>query len=167
MNGGASIVGVQCAGCGNPGQGLQVTGTFPNAPPPSGVDTAVAVFMNTSFTYNPTTQGAITNLSASVDKNLLVNFNGTGFGNTFRPTILQGGVFYVAPISGPALNCPPCSTGFNNIGSSLTSTDFTSFDPATNTSGVAHPNFASGVMEFGLTQVFGAGAIGSHHRRLR
>jgi hypothetical protein len=158
VDGGASIAAVQCATCGNPGAGLQITGTFPNAPPPAGIDTALEVLINNSFSYDPTTQGAITSLSASVDKNLLVNVAGTGFGNTFRPTILQGGVFYVAAVPGPALNCPPCATGFNSIGASLTAAAFLSFDPATNISGVATPNFAGGPMEFGLTQVFGAGA---------
>jgi hypothetical protein len=38
----------------------------------------------------------------------------------------------VAAISGPTLNCPPCSTGFNTIGASLTAADFLQFDPATN-----------------------------------
>ena len=160
VNGGASIIAANCPTCGpTSGQALEVSGVFPNAPvPPSTVDTALLVLLNPSFSYNPTTQGAITSLSASVDKNLSVDVPGTGFGNTFRPTIFQDGVFYVAMISGPTLDCPPCATGFNSIGASLTATDFVSFDPATDTMGAAHPNFAGDPMEFGLTQIFGAGA---------
>jgi hypothetical protein len=160
VNGGATIAPTNCLTCGpTNGPALQITGTFPNAPvPPSTVDTALAVLINNTFTYDPTTQGQITSLSASVDKDLSVNITGNGFGNTFRPTILQDGVFYVAAISGPTLNCPPCSTGFNTIGASLTAADFLQFDPATDTTGTATPNFAGDPITFGLTQVFGAGA---------
>jgi hypothetical protein len=160
VNGSATIVPLNCPNCGpTNGPALEITGTFPNAPvSPSTVDTALAVLINNTFTYNPTTQGAITSLSASVDKNLSVNIVGNGFGNTFRPTILQDGVLYVAQISGPTLNCPPCTTGFNTIGGGLTAADFLQFDPATDTTGTATPNFAGDPMEFGLTQVFGAGA---------
>ena len=57
--------------CGNPsGLGLQITGTFANAPPPPDLFTAVEVLINNAFLYTPSVQGAITSLSASVDKNL-------------------------------------------------------------------------------------------------
>src|SRR5277367_4913611 len=99
--GGASIAAAQCPTCGpTSGPALQITGTFPNAPvPPATLDTALEVLLNPAFSYNPSTQGAITSLSASVDKNLSVNIALTGGGNTFHPTILQGGVLYVASIS--------------------------------------------------------------------
>ena len=50
------------------------------------------------------------------------------------------------------------SGGYNTIGSSLTAASFLQFDPATDTFGTATPNFAGDPMEFGLTQIFGAGA---------
>jgi hypothetical protein len=71
VNGGASIAALQCPYCGNPnGLGLQITGTFANAPPPPDLFTAVEVLINNAFLYTPSVQGAITSLSASVDKNL-------------------------------------------------------------------------------------------------
>jgi hypothetical protein len=162
LTGGASIAAAQCPTCGpTNGPALQITGTFPNAPsPPGALDTAVEVLLNPSFTYTPSTQGAITSLSASVDKNLSVNIALTGGGNTFHPTIEQDGVLYVASLAGPALNCPTgaCATGYNTIASGLTAADFLSFDAATDTFGSATPNFAGDSMEFGLTQIFGAGA---------
>jgi hypothetical protein len=161
LTGGASIAAAQCPTCGpTSGPALQITGTFPNPPPPplGTLDTAVEVLLNPSFTYTPSVQGAITSLS--VDKNLSVNIALTGGGNTFHPTIEQGGVLYVASVSGPGLNCPTgaCATGYNIIASSLTAASFLSFDAATNTFGTGTPNFAGGPMEFGLTQIFGAGA---------
>jgi hypothetical protein len=73
---------------------------------------------------------------------------------------LQDGVLYVASISGPALNCPSgaCATGYNTIAAGLTAADFLSFDPATDTMGTATPDFAGDPLQFGLTQIFGAGA---------
>jgi hypothetical protein len=161
VNGGASIAAVQCPTCGpTSGAALQITATFPNAPPPAGLFTTVEVLINPAFLYGPATLGTITSLSASVDKNLSVNIALTGGGNTFHPTILQDGVLYVASITGPALNCPTvaCATGYNTIGAGLTAADFLSFVPATDTFGTATPNFAGDPMEFGLTQIFGAGA---------
>ena len=99
-----------------------------------------------------------TSLSATVDKNLLVDIPLTGGGNSFHPTILQDGVLYMASIGGPALNNPPGSTGFNTLGGSLTAADFLLFDPATDTTGTPTPNFAGDQMKFGLIQIFGAGA---------
>jgi hypothetical protein len=160
VNGGASITAAQCPSCGpTSGSALQITGNFPNAPvPPSTVDTALEVLLNPAFVYTPATQGAITSLSATVDKNLSVNIPLTGAGNSFHPTIEQDGVLYVASIAGPLLNNPPGLTGFNTLGGSLTAADFLSFDPTTDTFGTATPNFAGDPMEFGLTQIFGAGA---------
>ena len=127
MNGGASIAAAQCPACGpTSGPALQITGTFPNAPPTGDLYTAVEALLNPSFTYTPSTQGAIASLSASVDKNLSVNIALTGGGNTFHPTIEQDGVLYVASIAGPGLNCPTgaCATGYNTIVSGLTAADF-------------------------------------------
>ena len=158
---GTTLSTAQCPNCGNPsGQGLQLIGTFPTDPVPAGsIDTAAEVLINNAFLYTPSTQGAITSLSASVDKNLLINIALTGAGNTFRPTILQDGVYYVASLPGPSLTTGPGggSTGYNNIASGLTAADFLSYDISTDTFGTAHPDFAGDPMRFGLTQIFGVG----------
>src|SRR5437762_14057776 len=61
----------QCPSCGNPGQGLQVSVTLP-----SFSDLAGVALINNTFSYNPQTQGAITSIDASVDKNLMNNIPG-------------------------------------------------------------------------------------------
>ena len=156
----SSFVSGQCTVCGNP-TGLGQFFSMNVTTNPSSLLTGAETIINTTFSYDPTTQGAITSVSASVDKNLLVNIAGTGFGNTFRPTIEQGGVFYAAAIPGPTLNTVPGGgfTGYNTIANTLTAADFVQYDPTTSTFGTAHPNFAGGAMLFGLTQQFGSNAM--------
>jgi hypothetical protein len=161
VNGGASIVAATCTTCGETsGPALQITSTFPNAPPPGDLFTTVEVLLNPGFVYTPSTEGAITNFTASVNKDLGVNIALTGGGNSFHPTIEQDGVLYVASIAGPGLNCQTgaCSTGYNTIASNLTAAAFLQFDPSTDTFGTGTPNFNGDPMELGLTQIFGAGA---------
>src|SRR5579862_5673442 len=90
---------------------LQFVSTFTNGSLP-GTPTTSQGLVNNFFAINPLLQGAITSIDASVMKNLAVDFSGTGFGNTFRPTIEQDGVFYLAAIAGPTLNGPG-STGLD------------------------------------------------------
>lgn len=161
---GTSLVPSQCASCGNPGSALQLIATFQTFPP-SGFDVAEQAFVNTGFSYNPTVQGAITSLFASVDKNLAVNLPSgpTPFTNTFHPTIEQSGIFYFASIPGPSLllnNGVGGQTGYNTISGGLTAADFTEFDFSTGTSDGTHPDFAGAAMVFGLTQVFSANTGG-------
>lgn len=162
--GGASFSFMQCNSCGNPGFGLQLAGTFPNAPvPPATTDIAADAFLNTAFLYTPSTQGAITSLSMSVDKNLGANVQVTGGGNTFHPLIYQDNTYYADAIPGPGLNCPTsagCFTGYNTLGGSgLTAADFVSYDPATGASGTAHPDFNGDPIRFGLLQQFNGGGV--------
>jgi hypothetical protein len=149
----------------SPGSGAQFVGQFNMATPPSGsiYNILELGIFNPSFAYDPTTQGAITDLSASVSKNLAVNqpSGPTPFGNTFHPTIQQGGVYYVASIPGPPLLLDQGvggETGFNTIAGGLTAADFTEFNFADGSSDGTHPNFSGGPMLFGLTQVFSADA---------
>ena len=147
----------QCSACGNPGNGLSIILSFPdgggtfNAPNDIGIT-------NTTFVYNPATTGAITSISASVDKNIGVNVV-QGFGNFFHPLIEQDGLFYEGGIGGPVLNGPG-STGYNTLSASgLTAASFTQIDPTTGLLGTAHPNFAGDPIVFGLVQSTGADTI--------
>jgi hypothetical protein len=114
--------------------------------------------INTTFAYDPLTQGAISTIDASVFKDLTLDagtLTGTSYGNTFHPTILQDGIYYVGGIPGPDLTCSPCSTGYNLLfQNGLTAADFVSYDFATGTYGTANPNFDGDPMLFGLTQMF-------------
>ncbi len=157
----------QCASCGTPGTGLQIA---VNETTPAG-GLADVGFVNNLFTYDPGTQGAISSIGAQVDKNLLIDVgdtNGFGigspFGNTFRPLISQGGFYYLAKITGPTIPGPTSSgpfsgsTGYVTLSQSvLLATDFTQYDFATNAFGIAHPDFAGGVLSFGLGQISSVG----------
>ena len=132
---------------------LQFVTTFNNTSTPT---EAAQALINTGFGYDPLTQGAITSIDASVMKNLTIDylFTGSAATNTFHPTILQDGIYYLASIPGPSLAAGPGSTGFNAIAQSgLKATDFLSFDFATGTFGTANPNFDGDTMDFGLTQI--------------
>ena len=110
-------------------------------------------FINTNFTYNPAASGAITSLSASVDKDLLASTPLMGFGNTFHPTIEQGGNFYMASIPGPSLF--GINTGYKELAASgLSAADFQEYDFSTHGFVPGNPNFSGGLMEFGLSQFF-------------
>lgn len=155
-SGGSTLAYDQCASCGNPGSALQLIVTFAVS---SGTQTAGVGLANTTFSYDPLTQGAILSINASVDKNLTDNypFGGT-FGNTFRPLIEQDGNFYLAAIAGPG-GTPPSSTGYNTISQSgLVATDFLEYDFTTGSFGAAFPNFAGDPMLFGLAQIFSSDA---------
>ncbi|HLK49212.1 MAG TPA: PEP-CTERM sorting domain-containing protein [Bryobacteraceae bacterium] len=151
-----SIVASNCASCGvGAGEALQFVSAFGDTTSAQGdVDLG---FLNNTFVYDPSTQGAILSIAASADKNISLNISiagGNPFGNTFRPMIEQDGVFYLAAIPGPGITSG--SSGFNTLAKSgLSAADFTSFDFSTFTFGSQHPNFAGDTMVFGVAQLTG------------
>jgi hypothetical protein len=148
-NASASFTFDQCPTCGNPGQALQTISTLPNTG-----DFVAQGFVNNTFSYNPATQGAISTIDASVDKNIITNIppgGNPGAGNTFRPLIEQDGIFYLAAISGPTFNGG--TTGYLTLAQAgLVATDFTKFDFTTGTFVAGNPNFAGDRLLFGLAQ---------------
>lgn len=152
---GVSLSVGQCAGCGNPGQGLQIIATWPAA---QTTNSAVVGLPNTTFSYDPATQGAITSINASVDKNFTDNFPGPGTGfNTFHPLIEQGGNFFLASIPGPTVSTPG-STGYNTISQTgLLASNFEEYDFSTASFIAGSPDFAGGPMLLGLAQLFNTG----------
>lgn len=147
---GATVSFTQCPSCGNPGNALQILGTF--ATTTDGFDVG---FVNNTFAYNPATQGAIATIDASVDKNIITNVPidpTIMIEDTFRPLIEQDGLFYLAAINGPIFHGG--STGFLNLSQTgLVATDFTQFNFTNGTFGTGHPNFAGDPMLFGLAQL--------------
>ena len=142
-----------CASCGQGGvPGLQITLSSTGTGSDPGVG-AIA-FINNTFSYNPAA-GSVLSISASVDKILTDSIINPGAGNTFRPTIEQGGNYYLAAIPGPSI--PPASdtTGWNTLAASgLQSLNFEEYDFSTGSFVAAFPNFSGGPMLFGLTQTF-------------
>jgi PEP-CTERM motif-containing protein len=153
----------QCPNCGNPsGLGLQFIANFnpnavgnPNNPSTTFPQASFGV-IETAFTYNPTTQGAIASINASVDKNLTTSeISTTAIGNTFRPLIEQDGNFYLAAVTGPSIPTGPGTTGYQTISASgLGASDFLLFDFMTGIFGTAHPDFGGDAITFGLGQTF-------------
>jgi PEP-CTERM motif len=146
------VVHDQCSSCGNPAgptnTALQIEFTLPNG----GV--TVFALVNSTFSYNPGTQGDIISIDASADKDITLSVPpdpSNVFGNAFRPVIEQDGTFYLAGIGGP--NFTGGSTGYLTLGQTgLVASDFVSFDFTTGLFGTANPNFDGDPMLFGLAQ---------------
>jgi hypothetical protein len=152
----ASLTYEFCASCGQGGvPGLEVVLNSTGTEDAPGLG-AIA-FMNTTFAYNPATSGPISSIAASVNKILTDSISNVGAGNTFHPTIEQGGNYYIASITGPEIGCcdSDTTTGWNKIaGSGLTAASFTEYNFATGSYEAGNPNFSGGPMLFGLTQMF-------------
>ncbi|HUH94312.1 MAG TPA: hypothetical protein VL742_14365 [Casimicrobiaceae bacterium] len=129
-------------------------------------------FVNTTFSYDPSTDGPTTSIAVAVDKDLsanLIALPGSPFGNGFRPLVEQGGNDYLALISGPMWTGG--DTGFLTLSapallaSSVQEFDFSmgSFTPAN------HPDFSGGPMLFGIGQLFAEGGFPERavHRLVR
>ncbi|MGO9443420.1 MAG: PEP-CTERM sorting domain-containing protein [Thiobacillaceae bacterium] len=146
----------QCASCGDPGTALDIQVTVPGTAGSGGGPGIYAQgFVNNTFGYDPLTQGTIAALSASVDKNALINYAGT-FGNTFRPLIEQDGNYYLAAVVGSSVTFPAGggSTGYLAFSApGLTAADFQEYDFATASFVAGMPNFAGDSMLFGLAQI--------------
>ncbi len=140
-NGAVTITTAQTLTGGNPGAALEITGDVP----PNNAFASMQGFVNTSFVYNPATQGALLTIDASTDKEFNTDLNLAS--NSFRPLILQGGNYYTATIPLPATK----NTWLTGSQAGLAASDFILFDFATGTfDATQHPDFAGGGMEFGI-----------------
>lgn len=150
--GGATLTYAQCATCGVGGtQGLQFLSTNPASLSPA----SEVSLINTSFSVDPGSQGAITSITFSVNKDFTVTVpsgtSGAGpVGSVTHPAIYQNGNYYVATLPSSSPVSPPGTTGYFTVSGTLGASDFTLFNLATGTFGTGHPNFASGSMQFGL-----------------
>ena len=147
----------QCASCGNPGQAVDMLLGLP-------VGGSVSVgLINTAFSYDPSTQGAISSIDASVDKDLTLSSSGNG-GTRWQqlpPDDRAGWSLLPGDHRGPdssrhrdhriqqhrterpgGLELPACSF-------------------ATGTFGVTNPNFSGDPILLGLAQLSGNGAAQS------
>jgi hypothetical protein len=137
----------QCASCGNPGNALS-TAVTSTGDSQSQLDLG---FLNTTFLYTPSTQGAITSITASVDNVALLNLPGepTVF-DYFLPLIQQdGNYYYDMQSSGPYAN--PGNPSYVTMSATLSAANFNQFNAITGaTNASSHPNFAGDQMEFGM-----------------
>lgn len=135
----------------------------------AGTASALAAFVDNSLSYDPSTQGDISSLAASVQHDYTAsNFysptSGPGslsFVSGALPLIVQDGTIYIYSfLPGPNLNfsfngTTPAggTTGYVTVsGAGLTAANFDSLDLSTNTIGTAHPNFSGDTMQFGLLE---------------
>lgn len=126
---------------GNPGAALEIIGDVP----PLNAFASMQGFVNPSFVYNPATQGVLSTIDASTDKEFNTDLNLAS--NSFRPLVLQGGNYYTASITLPATK-NVWLTG-SQVG--LAASDFMLFNFTTGVfDATQHPDFTGGVMEFGI-----------------
>ncbi len=139
---------------GNPGDALSVQ--FSNS---GGAVNLISYqgFVNTSFSYDPSAQGAVTGIDFSSDRYVDFGSSLNPQVTTFsRPLLLQSGVYYLAPFADPQTR----GAWFTSAITGLTAADFSSFDFVTGASNAAlHPDFsASGApIELGLASRFALG----------
>jgi hypothetical protein len=134
--------------------------------------TGAVGFLNESFVYNPSTQGQLLSIDASVDKLLAVvvrDLNGyTGMlSNSFRPLIEQGGQYFMLQpgIAGTPLPGDPGGDFYADsvsgtiAASGLLASNFLSYDFGLGAFGSLNPNFSGGLMRFGLGQISTTGSL--------
>jgi|HubBroStandDraft_2_1064218.scaffolds.fasta_scaffold59440_2 hypothetical protein len=157
---GATITASNCVTCGpTAGGALQFQVVLsPN-------QTADLGLVNNSLLYNPGTEGAITSIDASVDKDFSFQpAESNGFTNGFHPLIEQNNQFYEADIAGAS---SPSGTVVSTLGyqplsqSGLTAGSFNLINFGTGViDDTSHPNFSAtgDPLSFGLVQLSSAGS---------
>ena len=147
----SSTLGI-CAACGNPNAAIDFEVTVGQLQ----TTAYFGGFLNQSESYNPLTQGAITSIATSMDKNFSVSTN-VSYNNRARLLLEQDGNFYVATIDGGTFQGPG-ATGFKPFSASgLLATDFQQVDPVTGlTTSGSNPNFAGDPIVFGVAQFLGS-----------
>ena len=152
-----TITASQIASGGNPGDALSVK--FSNSGGAVNLNSYQG-FVNTSFSYDPSAQGAVTGIDFSSDRYVDFGSSLNPQLTTFsRPLLLQSGVYYLAPFLDPQTR----GAWFTSAITGLTAADFSGFDFGTGASNAAlHPDFsASGApIELGLASRFALGTAG-------
>jgi hypothetical protein len=139
----------QCASCGNPGQALQTifTTTASNIVTTAIMDVGV---INSAFSYDPSVMGPLMFVSGSMDASDSNSNIGYPSEGSFNILIEQGGNFYFSELF---VN----GTGFNTLSqTNLTAASFRQIMSNGFQNPSSHPNFNSGVMDFGLYMTSGA-----------
>jgi hypothetical protein len=137
---------------GNPGNAGEVTNTWST---PNITFTTITGLINTTFLYNPSTQGPIQSIDLSVDRYITLVGGTLGGTNNGTVLLLQNGKYYFDQITGPAL----VAGTFQTISAAgLLASDFQLLDFTTGTAdGTQHPDFSAsgGLIDFGTRVSFG------------
>jgi len=150
---GPSIVTIQapCPTCGTAGsKGIGLTFNTQNSNP-AVLTTASFGVVENGFSYNPSTQGAITSIDASVDKHIAITTPvPIPYTSAFYPLIFQDGNYYMAQVVLGSYVAPN-DTGYVAASQAgLTAGDFSLYSFLDGTTGAGHPDFAGDPLQFGL-----------------
>ncbi len=139
---------VQQSNFGNPGTSAEFILNFAGT---GDLEEGYQGLIHNGWSYDPGSQGALSSIDFSEDKYIHTNGDITLTGSNIRALMLQGGNYYIAAV--------PVNVAFDTWESgagSLMASDFAFFDFATGTyDDTRHPDFASGVMQFGLANYYG------------
>jgi len=117
-----------------------------------------SAYLNSTFVYNPQTDGAIDSLRVSGDR-IITMANPVIDGTAFGITLFQDGKYYTGAINSSYMWSGYTSGWVNFDRSGFLATDFTEFDFATGAAGTGHPDFAGTAITFGLGQRTIAGGV--------
>jgi hypothetical protein len=138
----------QAAGFGNPAPSVELIMNFPGS---ANTDEGYQGLIHNGWSYDPGAQGALTSISYSEDKYIHTDGNITLTGSNIRMLMLQGGNYYIAAV--------PVDVAFDTWESgagTLMASDFDYFNFVTGVfDDTMHPDFSSGVMQFGLANYYG------------
>jgi len=138
----------QALGFGNPAPSLEFILHWPGSP---NTDAGYQGVIHNGWSYDPGTQGALSSIDFSEDKYIHTDGNWTLTGSNIRMLMMQGGNYYIA--------ATPVNVAFDTWESgsaNLLASDFNFFDFATGVlDNSKHPDFSSGVMQFGVANYFG------------
>jgi hypothetical protein len=157
QSGGGTINVSQTTTAGNPSPAMQVVTAVSGT---AGNFLGLGYFLNTFFTYDPGTQGAINSINFSED----INFSISGFdvflaAEGASSLISQNGNLYIDRFSAP-VNAGVWET----VTASIVQSDY---DLITNVNTLAddstqHPNFASGPVEFGFISAWSSPSLNAN-----
>jgi hypothetical protein len=162
---GTTVSGSVCVTCLSSGGAALQTINNAAASNATGKITTSVGYLDNSLQYNPATQGTISSITFTEQKDVTITGGPAGTLTTHMdPMIYQGGNYYMYRIAGPTLSYPGTILFFTQTASGLTASDFVLFDLATGSFGTGNPDFSStgGAMKFGLipyTQDLFAGQI--------
>jgi hypothetical protein len=138
----------QAAGFGNPAPSVEFIMNFPGS---NQTDVGYQGLIHNGWSYDPGVQGALTSIDFSEDKYIHTNGNISLTGSNIRILMLQSGNYYIAAV--------PVTVAFDTWESgaaTLMATDFDYFNFVTGVfDDTIHPDFSSGVMQFGLANYYG------------
>jgi hypothetical protein len=140
----------QCTSCGDPGNALEAIFNWGGAPEVNA--TLVLGVINSAFTYDPSTQGALWNISTSIDASE-ANTMGYPPDPYYFLLIEQDSNYYYGLV-----NFDSNQSGFQLLSATgLVALNFAQFNPSTGvTTSSSNPNFNGDTMEFGLYMIEGA-----------